>query len=241
MTFLSLFMRYHLSKENFYTKKAKEEGYPARSVYKLQEIDKKFRLLKAGDRVLDLGASPGSWLLYISQKIGEKGRVIAVDTAELKIDLPANSMFLKKSIFDFNQEDYHPDSSFCHPEGTPEGSHSRDSSLSLRMTELGPAMTGSSPIFSAVVSDLAPKTTGLHEKDVALCLELAERAFLIAQQTLKNNGNFVCKLFAGKDVDDFIKEVKKDFALVKKYRPQAIRRQSREFYLVAKNFIHSNH
>ena len=66
-------MRYHLSKENFYTKKAKEEGYPARSVYKLQEIDKKFRLLKAGDRVLDLGASPGSWLLYISQKIGEKG------------------------------------------------------------------------------------------------------------------------------------------------------------------------
>jgi len=195
-------MRYYLSKENFYTQKAKEEGYPARSVYKLQEIDRKFSIFQEGNVVLDLGGAPGSWLLYISKKVGPKGRVVAVDTEELKIELPANAIFIKKSVFD---EQLRADLSY----------------------------------FNVVVSDLAPGTTGLHEKDVADCLELVQRAFEIACQTLEAGGNFVCKLFEGPGVNDFVKEVKEKFKVVKKYRPQAIRKGSREFYLVAKDFIHS--
>ncbi len=60
-------------------KKAKKDGYRARSIYKLKEIQEKYRLIKSGDTVLDLGCSPGSFLQYISDIIGEKGLVIGID------------------------------------------------------------------------------------------------------------------------------------------------------------------
>lgn len=66
------------SKDRFFFR-AKAENYPARSVYKLQEIDRRAGLLKPGLRVLDLGAAPGSWSQYAAQKVGPKGRVVAVD------------------------------------------------------------------------------------------------------------------------------------------------------------------
>lgn len=66
------------------TLQAKSRGYPARSVFKLEEIDRRVRLLKAGDRVLDLGAAPGSWSLYASQKVGDGGRVVAVDLSPIE-------------------------------------------------------------------------------------------------------------------------------------------------------------
>ncbi|MGC4091267.1 MAG: RlmE family RNA methyltransferase [Polyangiaceae bacterium] len=63
---------------------AKAQGYPARSVFKLEEIDRRVGLLKSGQRVLDLGAAPGSWSLYASQRVGERGRVLAVDIQEIR-------------------------------------------------------------------------------------------------------------------------------------------------------------
>lgn len=65
-------------KDYFYYK-AKRERYPARSVYKLEEIDKKYRIIKKGGWVLDLGCSPGSWSMYCSAKVGEKGLVAGID------------------------------------------------------------------------------------------------------------------------------------------------------------------
>src|ERR1700690_1419766 len=61
------------------TRKAKLAGYPARSVFKLEEIDQRCRLLRSSIRVLDLGAAPGSWSLYAAQRIGSQGLVVAVD------------------------------------------------------------------------------------------------------------------------------------------------------------------
>jgi 23S rRNA (uridine2552-2'-O)-methyltransferase len=72
------------------TRSAKAAGYPARSVYKLQEIDKRVRLLKPGQRVLDLGAAPGSWSLYASERVGQSGRVLAVDLAEIRQSFAVN-------------------------------------------------------------------------------------------------------------------------------------------------------
>ena len=71
-----------------YFKRAKKEGYLARSVYKLKEIDQRYRLFKKGDRVLDLGASPGSWLQYIAQVVGQKGRVLGLDLNPIKWENP---------------------------------------------------------------------------------------------------------------------------------------------------------
>ena len=65
---------------DYYFKKAKQDNYPARSVYKLEEIDKKYRFFKKGKKVLDIGCSPGSWSRYIIKKIGN-GRVIGIDTS----------------------------------------------------------------------------------------------------------------------------------------------------------------
>jgi len=65
--------------EDHYTRRAREEQWLARSVYKIEEIDKKVRLLHAGDRVLDLGCYPGSWSQYSVSKIGPKGHVVGVD------------------------------------------------------------------------------------------------------------------------------------------------------------------
>jgi len=65
------------------TRQAKAQGYPARSVFKLEEIDRRVRLLSPGQRVLDLGAAPGSWSLYAAEKVGKGGRVLAVDRNEI--------------------------------------------------------------------------------------------------------------------------------------------------------------
>ena len=85
-------------KDEFYTRKAHEEGYPARSVYKLKEIDEKFRIIKKGDRVLDLGASPGSWLKYIGIRVGRKGAVTGIDTEDIKIAPQPNMDFFKADL-----------------------------------------------------------------------------------------------------------------------------------------------
>ena len=74
-----------------YANAARERGYPARSVFKLEEIDRRLRLLRPGARVLDLGAAPGSWALYAAQQIGSQGRLLAVDLQPLGVDLPAHA------------------------------------------------------------------------------------------------------------------------------------------------------
>lgn len=61
------------------TRAAKAQGYPARSVFKLEEIDRRTKLLSPGQRVLDLGAAPGSWSLYAADRVGHKGMVLAID------------------------------------------------------------------------------------------------------------------------------------------------------------------
>lgn len=76
--------------QDHYTRQAKKEQYPARSVYKLQEIQKKFNLIQKGQTVLDLGCAPGAWLLYAGEVAGVKGTVIGIDLKPVAIKLPAH-------------------------------------------------------------------------------------------------------------------------------------------------------
>jgi 23S rRNA (uridine2552-2'-O)-methyltransferase len=76
--------------EDHYSRQAKKERFPARSVYKLQEIQKKYNLIKKGDTVLDLGCAPGSWLLYAAGLTGSTGRVIGIDQVPVSIDVPSH-------------------------------------------------------------------------------------------------------------------------------------------------------
>lgn len=82
-----------------YFLKAKRENYPARSVYKLKELDAKFRLLRPGMRVLDLGAAPGSWSLGAAEKVGAKGLVLACDIQSTETVFPPQVLFMQEDVF----------------------------------------------------------------------------------------------------------------------------------------------
>ncbi len=85
--------------EDHYTRRAKEEKWLARSVYKLQEIDKKFRLIRRGDRLLDLGCYPGSWSQYAIKRVGPEGKVIGIDLCRPDRLLYPNHRFIKTDVF----------------------------------------------------------------------------------------------------------------------------------------------
>ena len=92
--------------KDHYSKQAARENYPARSIYKLEEIDKRVKLLRTGDRVLDLGAAPGSWSLYAAQRVGKGGIVWAVDSSPLKVAVPPNIEYFEADVMEESFFDY---------------------------------------------------------------------------------------------------------------------------------------
>jgi 23S rRNA (uridine2552-2'-O)-methyltransferase len=88
-----------------FTVQAKKAGYPARSVFKLEEIDKRLKLLRAGMHVLDLGAAPGSWSLYVAQRVGAKGKLLAIDLNPLGVGLPEPAVFKQGDALALSNED----------------------------------------------------------------------------------------------------------------------------------------
>ncbi len=180
--------------KDFYTKKSREEGYYARSVYKLKHINKKYNLIKKGDKVLDLGCSPGGWVQASLEIIGKQGFVTGIDLSPIRKIKAKNFKFIKADI----------------QEAEIKGN------------------------FDVILSDMAPKTTGIQELDQERSYELAKTALEIAKKHLKEGGNFLCKIFQGPRYQEFLNEVKKDFEFVKTVKPEASKRQSKEMYVVGK-------
>ena len=87
-----------------YFKKAKQQNFAARSVFKLEEIDQKFKILRPNQVVLDLGASPGSWSQYCSQKVAPGGRILGVDLKPVTAKL-SNAVFIQADLRDLNLEE----------------------------------------------------------------------------------------------------------------------------------------
>lgn len=84
--------------DDHFTRKAKNEDYPARSVYKLKEIQSKFTLIKKNDRVLDLGCFPGSWLICAAELTGQGGRVYGIDLNPVTVKLPPHAKAFEGDI-----------------------------------------------------------------------------------------------------------------------------------------------
>ncbi len=76
--------------EDHYSRRAKKERFPARSIYKLQEIQKKYNLIRKGGKVLDLGCAPGSWLIYAANLTGDTGRVVGIDLKPVSVQVPSH-------------------------------------------------------------------------------------------------------------------------------------------------------
>lgn len=186
-----------------YFRKAKQENFAARSVFKLEEIDQKFHIFRPGQTVLDLGASPGSWSQYSSKLVGEKGRVLGVDLSPVNVKLN-NAVFIQADLRDLNLEDVFKEHGFVPP-------------------------------FDLVLSDMAPKTTGIRMTDQARSMELCELALDIARRFLKKDGHFVCKLFHSDDFSRLRDEIKKTFRKFEAVKPDSTRKISKEIFLVGLN------
>jgi len=90
--------------QDHYTRQAKKDKYPARSVYKLKEIQQKNRIIRKGDAVLDLGCAPGSWLQYAAEVAGPTGRVVGIDLKPVTIALPDQVEVLTGDIYEMLAE-----------------------------------------------------------------------------------------------------------------------------------------
>lgn len=183
-----------------YFKKAKEQNFAARSVFKLEEIDQKFKIIQPHQKILDLGASPGSWSQYCSKKIGPQGRILGVDLSPVEVKLN-NATFIQADLRDLHLEDVFKNHGFNNS-------------------------------FDVVLSDMAPKTTGIRITDQARSFELCELALNIARQFLRKDGHFVCKLFHSDDFSKLREEIKKDFQRFEAIKPDSTRKISKEIFLI---------
>ena len=191
-----------LGRPDAYYRRAKNQGYAARSVFKLQEMDKRYGLLRSGQAVLDLGCHPGSWLQYASQKVGRSGRLVGVDLQEPGVSLPQGSCFIQADLLEL----------------TPEAVRERSGV----------------EVFDLVMSDVAPRTSGIKDRDAAQSLELTQAALDMALALLRPGGSFLAKVFFGPEVDDLIRQVKGAFKLGKGHKPDASRSASKEIYILGK-------
>ena len=198
----------HNRRVDHYALKAKKEHFPARSVYKLKEIQQKYKIIKKGDRVLDLGCSPGSWLLYAVDLAGKRGEVVGVDlkplSNEISMKLPSNARMYVGDVL----------------------SISDDLSGSDELSKL----IGEN--YNVVISDMAPATTGSKSVDAARSFELCLAALAIAQDVLTPGGAFICKIFQGEDFKKFSDLVKTYFNKQKIFKPESSRKASKEIYII---------
>jgi|688.fasta_scaffold01624_19 23S rRNA (uridine2552-2'-O)-methyltransferase len=187
-------------KDHLY-QKAKEEGYRSRAAYKLIEVQDAYKIIKSGNRVLDVGAWPGGWTQVALNYVGDSGSVTAIDLQALDpIDDPRCKLI---------------------------AGDARDLEQILGTNE---------PSFDVVVSDMSAKLTGIKEADQAAAVGCAELALYVAQQNLKQGGNFLVKVFKGGDVEGFVKSTRPMFNKVLRSELKSTRNTSNEFYVIGLGF-----
>ena len=192
--------------------RAKREGFRSRAAFKLAEVDDRYKVLKPGARVVDLGAAPGGWSEIAARRVGAGGRVIALDILDMK---PVPGV-------EFLQLD------FLDP--------SAPQRLEAMLGSGGDAPGRDQIKADVVLSDMAANATGHRQTDHLRIMALAEAAAEFARQVLAPGGVFLCKVLQGGTEAALLAELKRDFSSVKHVKPPASRSDSSELYLLAKGF-----
>lgn len=196
-----------MSGKDDYYNRAKQQGYRARSAYKLKQLDETAGLLGEGRTVVDLGAAPGGWLQIAAEEVGEGGTVVGVDRQrieELDDDHGATVEYVR-------------------------GDMTERETVDEVIEHVGAA--------DVVLSDMAPNMTGDYDLDHARSVHLASQAFDVSLHVLDTGGDFVAKVFDGRDLEDLKDRIEPEFEYVREVRPDASRDSSSELYLVAKGFL----
>ena len=188
-------------RQDHFARKARAHGYPARSVYKLEAIDRRYSLLSRNVRVLDLGAAPGSWTMYCARYVGPGGFVCAVDLTEMSVGASPNAARVECVQGDFTE-----------------------SETANRIEAYAP--------FDIVLSDAAPATSGNRLVDTARSESIVESIFARLDRWLIEGGACVCKLFQGGGEQRLLAQARDIFERAHAYRPDAVRNESFEIYLI---------
>lgn len=192
-----------------YVARAQREGYRSRAAYKLIEMNEKFKFLRNGQVIVDLGAAPGSWTQYVARDF-PKSKIFAMDLLEIK-PIPG---------VEFYQGDFTSD----------EALKWLEEKLHLPAEETGHGTV------DVVMSDMAPNTVGHKRTDHLRQMVLLEYALDFAQRALKPGGAFVAKSFTGGETGHIIREMKEYFEHVHQIKPPSSRKNSVEMFIVGLGF-----
>ena len=188
--------------EDHFSRLARQKGFAARSVFKLQEMQDRFRLFRPGARILELGAAPGSWSQFCLQALAGRGLVVGVDLNQTSFRPPAGPA----AEYRFLQGDL------------------LSAEVEARLAEWGP--------YDLVLSDAAPQTSGSHVVDTHASLVIAGRAVQLAVLLLKPGGNAAVKVFQGGEEGALLETLRAAFRRARAFKPGASRSESREVYLL---------
>lgn len=191
-----------------YVARAQKEGYRARAAYKLIEMNERFRFLRDGQVVVDLGAAPGSWSQYIARTF-PKSKIFAMDLLEISPIVGVE---------------------------TYQGDFTSDEALQWLVEKLN-LSENTDGTADVVVSDMAPNTVGHKKTDHIRQMVLLEYALDFALRALKVGGTFVCKSFTGGTTNDLLKQIKQNFKTVHHIKPPSSRKDSVEMFIVAMGFV----
>ncbi|NMD07133.1 MAG: RlmE family RNA methyltransferase [Phyllobacteriaceae bacterium] len=189
-----------------YVHEAKKLGYRSRAAFKLSEIDDKYKFLKVGGRVVDLGAAPGGWSQVSAQRVKSvdgKGKVVAIDMHSM--DEISGVTFFKKDFYDEDAPD-------------------------VLIAALGGEKA------DVVLSDMASHATGHRQTDHINIIALVEAGYDFARQVLKPGGTYLAKVLRGGTESQLLTLMKKDFATVRHVKPMASRDDSAELFVLATGF-----
>jgi 23S rRNA (uridine2552-2'-O)-methyltransferase len=190
-----------------YVKLAQKDGYRARAAYKLKEIDETLKLIRPGQVVVDLGASPGAWSQYLRRKFAPAGAAAgALDGTIIALDMLD---FEPIEGVTFLQGDFREDA----------------------VAQALEAVLAGRPV-DVVVSDLAPNLSGIESSDAARIAHLVELAVEFCSRHLRPEGALVCKTFHGSGYSQQVKLFKNRFRVVKPIKPKASRDKSAETFIV---------
>ena len=197
-------MKLEEAKKDYYRRLAREEGYKSRAAYKLLEAVKKYRLIKPGESVLDLGCAPGGWVQVAAESVGDSGLVVGVDLSPVKLPRQGNVRLIRGDINDQAVID------------RVRGMLDPKKKLPL----------------DVLLSDLSPNISGVWDLDHFRQIELTLRSLVIGDSLLKVGGNAMLKVFDGERFGEIRKEADARFQVVHIMKPKASRNESSEMYLL---------
>jgi len=193
-------------RRDHYYKQAKKDNYRSRAAFKLSQINTKFKMIKNGDVVIDLGAAPGGWSQVAIEATGTEGFVIAIDLDHIK---PIDGVtFYRGDITE-------PDSFEW---------------VERELQRMGKKKA------NVIISDISPNISGNYSMDHSRSIYLCQKVLFFAENFLSRRGHIVMKVFQGAEMNALVKDLKTRFGFFKFYSPQAYRKSSSEIFIICKRY-----